>query len=236
MTLLLEARLLAARGRRNVRRAMRRPETPVEALVARVAPGSSFVDVGALWSIHGRIAFLAEEHGATSVTAVDISGETEPYRAEHARRQSKVRFVQGDLHEDAALEAIGRHDVVWCSGVLYHCPNPVRSLACLRRITGETLVLRNATVPEIAVSDQAGVFFPALPDDARRAYDRAYTAVGGKATRVGLTTPFDASKGYANWWWGLTPSAVTGMLAATGFTVTETATNGFDTTIVARAA
>jgi SAM-dependent methyltransferase len=234
VTVLLEARLLAARGQRNVRRAMRRTEASAETLVRRLAPGRSFVDVGALWSIHGRIAFLAEEAGATAVTAVDISGETEPYRAEHDRRRSNVRFVQGDLHDPAILERIGEHDVVWCSGVLYHCPNPVHSLECLRRITRETLVLRNATVPEVAAADQAGVFFPGLPEPARRAYDRAYTAVGGEATRVGLTTPFDPAQGYANWWWGLTPSAVAGMLGATGFAVEETATNGFDTRIVAR--
>jgi SAM-dependent methyltransferase len=232
---MLEARLWAARGRRNFRRALRRTGTPADALVRRLAPGRSFVDVGALWQIHGRIAFLAEEAGATAVTAVDISGETEPYRAEHERRGSSVRFVQGDLHDPAALERIGEHDLVWCSGVLYHCPNPVHSLECLRRITRQTLVLRGATVPEVA-ADQAGVFFPGLPEPARRAYDRAYTAVGGESTRIGLTTPFDPSQGYANWWWGLTPSAIAGMLTATGFAVEETATNGFDTRIVARAA
>ena len=232
---MLEARLLAARGRRNVGRVLRRTETPADALVRRLAPGRSFVDVGALWQIHGRIAFLAEEAAASAVTAVDITGETEPYRAEHERRGSKVRFVQGDLHDQAVLEDIGVHDVVWCSGVLYHCPNPVHSLECLRRITRETLVLRNATVPEVAAADQAGVFFPGLPERARRAYDRAYTAVGGEATRVGLTTPFDPAQGYANWWWGLTPSALAGMLAATGFAVEETATNGFDTRVVASA-
>jgi SAM-dependent methyltransferase len=215
-------RLLAAAAR------ARRPVGPPEELVARLAPGKSFVDVGALWSIHGRIAFLAEEHGARGVTAVDISAATDPFRAEHARRGSRVRFVQADLHEPGAIE---RHDVVWCSGVLYHCPNPVHTLECLRRITGETLVLRSATLPELAGS----VFFPGLDERARRAYDAAYTAVGGKATRVGLTTPFDAAQGYANWWWGLTPRAIAGMLAATGFVVVESAGNGFDTRIVARA-
>jgi SAM-dependent methyltransferase len=221
----MRARLLAAVGAAKARR----PVGPPEELVARLAPGKSFVDVGALWSIHGRIAFLAEEHGASRVTAVDISAETEPYRAEHARRDSRVRFVQADLHGPDAIE---RHDVVWCSGVLYHCPNPVHTLECLRRVTGETLVLRSATVPELVGT----VFFPSLGERGRRAYDAAYTAVGGRATRVGLTTPFDAGQGYANWWWGLTPSAIAGMLAATGFVVEATAGNGFDTRIVARAA
>lgn len=205
---------------------VKRPIGPPEELVRRLAPGRSFVDVGALWSIHGRIAFLAEDAGATSVTAVDISAETAEFRAEHARRDSGVRFVQADLHEPGAIE---RHDVVWCSGVLYHCPDPVHTLERLREITAETLVLRSATLPETAGT----VFFPGLSERERRAYDRAYSAVGGPATRVGLTTPFDPAQGYANWWWGLTPSAVERMLIATGFAVRERATNGFDTRFVA---
>ena len=207
---------------------LRRPIGPPEELVARLAPGRSFVDVGSLWSIHGRIAFLAEEAGASAVTAVDISGETEEFRAEHARRGSRVRFVQADLHEPGAIEP---HDVVWCSGVLYHCPHPILTLERLRAITSQTLVLRSATLPEAAGT----VFFPGLSPRERRAYDGAYGAVGGAATRVGLTTPFDPAQGYANWWWGLTPSAVERMLTATGFTVRERATNGFDTRLVATA-
>jgi hypothetical protein len=125
--------------------------------------------------------------------------------------------------------------VVWCSGVLYHCPDPIHSLKCLRQITMETLVLVNATIPELAGSRQATVFFPTLPEPERRAYDRAYTAVGGPATRMALNTPFDLAQGYGNWWWGLTPSAIAGMLASTGFSVRRTTSNGFNTTIVAEA-
>jgi SAM-dependent methyltransferase len=189
-----------------------------------------------MWSVDGAISFQAEEVGATAVTGLDLMPASEQFESEHSRRGSSVRFLQGDVHDERTIREVGVHDVVWCSGVLYHCPNPVHSLECLRRITRETLVLRNATVPEVAAADQAGVFFPGLPEPARRAYDRAYTAVGGEATRVGLTTPFDPAQGYANWWWGLTPSALAGMLAATGFAVEETATNGFDTRVVARVA
>jgi hypothetical protein len=41
-------------------------------------------------AVHGRTAFLAEEHGATAVTAIDVTDETAEYRAEHERRRSKV--------------------------------------------------------------------------------------------------------------------------------------------------
>ncbi|MEJ7797020.1 MAG: hypothetical protein WKF42_00880 [Solirubrobacteraceae bacterium] len=34
------------------------------------------------------------------------------FTAELQRRDSKVRFVEGDLHEPATIDAIGHHDAV----------------------------------------------------------------------------------------------------------------------------
>lgn len=146
-----------------------------------------------------------------------------------------MRFIQGDLHDPAVRELAGLHDVVWCSGVLYHCPHPMQTVECLRELTGQTLVLITATVPEIGRIRQSSVFFPGLSKQQRGHYVRAYDAAHGRgAERIGLDTPFDAARGYGNWWWGLTPSAVEGMLGAAGFSVTETRTNGFHTRIVAK--
>jgi methyltransferase family protein len=235
--MLLSSWLWAARARRLAQRALR-PLGPIDATLAEHAPGHSFADIGALWGVHGRTAFLAEEQGATAVTAVDVSGRTPEFDAEHRRRDSSVRFVQGDVHQPETLEQIGRHDVVWCSGVLYHCPNPIETIECLRSITGSVLVLISATVPELPGKRNAGIFFPGLPERQRRAYDRAYNATiaAGDASRLGLTTPFDPSQGFANWWWGLSPSAIEGMLESCGLTVVETKTNGFHTRVVARTA
>ncbi len=229
----LGTRLWLGRMKRNAGRAVR-PLGPIEDTLDRLAPGASFIDVGALWNVDGAVAFRAEERGATSVTAVDVSPETEGFREERARRGSSVRFEQGDLHDPDLRERAGPHDVVWCSGVLYHCPHPVQTLECLREITRRTLVLITATVPEIDRGGQAAVFFPGLSARQRRQYVRAYDATLGRGgERVGLDGPFDPAQGYANWWWGLTPSAVEGILGATGFSVSETKTNGFHTRIVA---
>ena len=112
MAMLLETQLLVARGLRNVQRVVR-PLGSMEAVFPKLATGRSFVDVGALWNVHGKIAFLAESSGASSVTAVDLSSATDEYLAEHERRHSKVRFVQGDLHDEEVLAEIGPHDVVF---------------------------------------------------------------------------------------------------------------------------
>ncbi|MEA2234449.1 MAG: tRNA (mo5U34)-methyltransferase, partial [Solirubrobacteraceae bacterium] len=92
---------------------------PREELIARHVGGRSFVDVGCMWTIHGALCFAAEDAGAATVTGVDVMEPSPQFQAELQRRNSKVRFVRGDLHEPATVQAIGRHDVVWCSGVLY---------------------------------------------------------------------------------------------------------------------
>lgn len=228
MPILTSAWLTAARLRRKAKNRLR-PAPPREELVRRHAPGRSFADIGCMWSVDGAIAFLAEESGATTVTGMDVMAASERYRAEHERRGSTMRFVQGDLHDPERLAEVGRHDVAWCSGVLYHAPHPIQTLGCLRGITGELLILSTETIPEVPGFENACVFYPGLSDRARAAYDGR-----DAAHRVGISTPFDAEQGYGNWWWGMTPSALTGMLVATGFEVVETVRTPFHVSVVAR--
>ena len=201
-------------GAHRLRRRFAGPPPDREALVREHASGKAFLDVGCMWSVHGRICFVAEEAGATAVTGVDVMAATPRFEAERARRNSRVRFVEGDLHDPETLARAGVHDVVWCSGVLYHAPNPILTLERLRAVTRETLILATEALPELPWARGATVLYPALDDAERRAYAGA---PGGEA--VGLTTPYDAQRGYANWFWGITPSALRGMLRVAGFEV-----------------
>jgi 2-polyprenyl-3-methyl-5-hydroxy-6-metoxy-1,4-benzoquinol methylase len=133
-----------------------------EELVRRYAAGRSFADIGCMWSVHGRIAFEAEAAGATQVTGMDVMSPTPEFEREHERRHSRARFVRGDVHDPAAIDEVGPHQVVWCSGVLYHSPNPLLVLGRLRSITTEYLILATETIPEIPGLRQACVFFPGL--------------------------------------------------------------------------
>ena len=201
-----------------------------EALVREHAAARSFLDVGCMWSVHGRICFVAEEAGATEVTGVDVMGPTPEFEAERARRASGVRFVEGDLHDPETLARAGVHDVVWCSGVLYHAPHPILTLERLRAVTGETLILATEALPELPWARGAAVLYPALGDADRRAYAGA---PGGEA--IGVTTPYDRGRGYANWFWGITPSALRGMLRVAGFDVVrELRASPFHLTTIAR--
>ena len=225
--LIANAWIRAAQARRRVKRRLR-PNPPRGELVRRYARGRSFVDVGTMWAVDGEIAFLAEESGATRVTAVDAMEETPGFRDKHERRGSSVRFVRGDVHHDETLEAVGVHDVVWCSGVIYHAPHPIQTLDCLRRITGDLLILGSQTIPEVPGLPQACVLYPGLDESGRSPYRAAFPHA------LAISEPFDPSNWYGNWWWGFTPSALRGMLATLDFEVVDSVEEPFDVYLVAR--
>ncbi|MEJ7785327.1 MAG: class I SAM-dependent methyltransferase [Solirubrobacteraceae bacterium] len=187
---------------------------PREELIAQHVAGRSFLDVGCMWSVDGALSFAAEDAGATAVTGLDVMGETPAFRTEHERRGSTVRFVQGDLHDEATIAAAGPHEVVWCSGVIYHAPHPVLTLERLRALTTRTLLLATETIPEIRRHPRATVFAPE------------------PGSHPAHTEPFDPARGYVNWWWGLTPSAVLAMVEAAGFAVVEEHRTDWHLTVV----
>jgi hypothetical protein len=220
LRLLTEAWITAARLRRKVGKP---PETAWQEgrrrWIAEHAPGKSFADIGGLF-IDGRLSFEAEEAGAAAVTLFD-AGDREyapQYLAEHERRGSKVRYVQGDLHDDTALAQVGPHDVVWCTGVLYHTPNPVHQLMQLREITRGLLYLGTHTIAEVPGVPQACLYYPHLDAGAREAVGRAHYNPDGC---LGVGPPVDERPmhGYANFWWGITPSALRAMLRTARFEI-----------------
>lgn len=214
-----------------------RPIARREELIREYAPGRSVADMGAMWGINGGLSFLAEESGARSVTAVDIMSATDEFEATKARRRSQVRFVKGDLHDPATLEEVGVHDLVFSAGVLYHAPNPVHTLECLRQITRELFIVYIAGIPEVPGLGQACVFYPGLDRRGRRAWALAHSG-----SMLGITesggdgggAAIDADDRYGNWWWGITPSALRGMLGAARFEVIRSEALPFHTYAVAR--
>jgi SAM-dependent methyltransferase len=214
MTLVGKAWML--NGRLRTRRRATALPAPHD-LIREFAPGKSFADIGCMWNVHGGLAFHAEEVGANPVAGVDLIAPTPQFLAEHEKRRSKVRFVHGDLNDRRTLDELGAHDVIWCSGVLYHLPNPLHSLELIREVVRERLLLGTASIPEVPGLANVCVFYPGLPASQRGIYDQRGNIPG--AVRHGLTTDFDPTREYGNWYWGFTPSAVRSMLEVAGFRV-----------------
>ena len=224
MTLTAHAASLATRARMRLR-----PGSaglpPYREVFGPLVTGRSFADVGAMWSVHGRYSFEAEEEGAKEVTAVDAMAPTAEFEAERERRGSQVRFVRGDVNDpDLAIE-VGPHDVVWSSGVLYHVPSPALTLERLAAMTSDTLVVQSRTVPGRGAR---AVFFPGMSGAERAPYARLFPGAAG------VDSPFDPGAGYANWFWGLTPGALIALVGLLeGFEVRRSIVRPLDTLVVA---
>ncbi len=174
-----------------------------EELIGRYAPGRSFIDLACLWQMDGSCAFLAEELGADSVTASDLSPASEAFEAERERRASRVSFAQADLHDTDQVAALGVHDVVWCSGLMYHTPLPYLVMANLLSITGEYLIIGSKVLPSVPGLPGAAVYYPGLDAADRRRY--------ATITRTVANQPFEREQHGAGWFWGLSPEALVGL-------------------------
>jgi 2-polyprenyl-3-methyl-5-hydroxy-6-metoxy-1,4-benzoquinol methylase len=207
------ARLLSGRREPEVERG--RPEDRWREIIAQRAPGHSFLDVGCMWNVDGAYAFLAADAGAEPVVGVDVAPATPAFQEHNAERGEPVRFVQGDVNDPNLAARVGRFDVVFCSGVLYHMPDPLCSLRRLRALCAETLILTSARIEELTVP-QAAVYLPYLDAETRQSlqYWSSHTKL-----KVGLDTDYEAELGYGNWFWGLTPSAIRAMLRTAGFQI-----------------
>jgi hypothetical protein len=192
------------------------------------ARGRSFVDVGCMWGVTGDYSFLAEESGASRVVGIDIYPAQPEFLEKRERRQSRVIFVRGDVNERSTIDETrkaltpegraagsGRAEMVFCSGVLYHVPDPIHTLRQLGALLADDglLVLNTMTIPEQA-RPCTSIFLPGLSGADLEAlrFGRA---------GVGLSDAFDPAKGYANWVWGMSPSCVRGMLKLAGFEIID---------------
>lgn len=200
--------------------------------IRRHASGRSFADIGCMWGVNGEYAFIAEEAGATKVTAVDVFGPTPEFEEKHRARRSRVEFVLGDITRADTLDRVGEADVVFCAGVLYHHPSPFDLLVALRHICRETLILRTSTIPEVRGLPNAAVYFPMLDARGRELWNLKSL---GLLHQAGISTEFQPSEGYGNWFWGLTPSCLESLLKTAGFRVDFRATEAFAHTCVCTA-
>jgi hypothetical protein len=164
-----------------------------------------------MFAVHGAYAFEAVDQGATSVTGVDLREPSEVFHAENAARGDRVRFVQGDINDPDVLARIGAHDVVFCSGVIYHVPDPILTLGRLKTICAGTLILGSATIPEQHLP-QAAVYYPFMNEQGRNAL-RHRTPF----TKVGIDTEYRPEWDYSNYFWGFTSSCLEAVARTVGF-------------------
>jgi hypothetical protein len=180
-----------------------------------------------MWGISGHFCFLAEKCGARAVTGVDVMSPTDEFIAKLGSRQSHIRFIQGGFHDPAVQSEMGSSNVVLCSGVLYHVPNPQETLMGLREICNQTLILATAAIPEMEVGNAR------CSGRISTTSNVVYGTVGSEPK--GITGPYQPAEGFGNWIWGLSSSAIMSMIKVAGFSVQEQRITQFGVVFVCRA-
>ncbi len=208
-----------------------------EQWVATAAAGKSFAEVGGLWGTINEQVTVAARAGATATTMIDMvpsDGSDENLWKLFCERAASLGVtdttcVQGSIDDPETVQRVGSFDVVSCSGVLYHCPNPLSTLRQLRAITRETLILGTASMPEtvsnaagtVSVETGAALLVPALTQSQRAVLGQWLREIGG-VQALGVNYPMQtdwALDDYGAWWWFFTRDYVAALLRIAGFEV-----------------
>jgi 2-polyprenyl-3-methyl-5-hydroxy-6-metoxy-1,4-benzoquinol methylase len=212
-----------------------------EEWISTAAAGKTFAEVGGLWGTVNEQVTVAARAGATAKTMIDVAPSDNGGQNLWALFRERavelgvtdVQCIEGNIDDLSTVEKAGQFDVVSCSGVLYHCPEPLLTLRHLRMITRETLILGTATIPEsivgpagsISVEPGAALLAPALSHSQRAVLGKWLLDVGAThALGVNRAASTDwALEDYGAWWWFFTRDYVAALLRVAGFEVDNVA-------------
>ena len=199
--------------------------------ISQVVAEKSFVDVGGLWGTANEKVSVAHTHGARTLTMIDVSPvDSELWTLFEQRRRTlrlpTVECVSADILTLAEADPCPQFDVVHCSGVLYHMPEPMRFLRALRKITREALVLTSA-VTATRVEGVKGILelpaaamlcIPALQGREREIVQAYWQGIVGDGA-FGLTREVAewSFEDFGPWWWLPTAEALRAMCEVAGF-------------------
>lgn len=206
-------------------------DDPRDTLIGRVAKGRTFADLGSLWDAANEKVSVARKAGARAVSMIDALPLGHACWTAFDRRMAELgisdcrRFGSVDLETLDVAAAGGPYDVVHCTGLLDHSPNPLRTLQRLAALTREYLILTSMVVPQ-TLQTQAGtlhipeggaLLVPAL-GAAEHAVAAAYWREQGVLNAVGLTLAVEQwdIADHGPWWWLMPPATLKKMLSVAG--------------------
>ncbi len=205
-----------------------------DSLIAKTVNGKTFAEVGGLFGTVSEKISVAHRAGATDLTMIDIHAEGgELWEKFHQRMNdfyiNNYHCISQDVTEFHSQEITNKFDVVHCSGVLYHHPNPMLLLKSLQNITRTYLILSSIITPELIENEKgvyqippSGVIFvPSLNEQERAVLKRYWESVGYVV--YGITEKLEfALEDYSPWWWWLpTTTAMKSMCEVMGFKILE---------------
>ena len=212
----------------------------VDDIIRAEVAGARFADIGGLWGIVNEKVTVAARAGAASVTMVDLAvpgHDLWKQFRDHCRERgvSGVEELSGNIEDPSFARKLTPFDVTYCSGVIYHAPNPYRMIECLRSVTRNTLILGSMTVPE-RISNEAGdlqfgggqvLSIPAASERERAILTRHFDSLSLEILNINRPGSYpwvfdNRAFNYEPWWWLWTPETLGRMVEACGFRVRTT--------------
>jgi hypothetical protein len=208
-----------------------------DAWINRNVQGKTFADVGGLWGTVNEKVSVAAKAGARETTMIDITPLGHDSWAQFYQRCEERgivcgRSISANVDSPEFSEKAGMYDVVHCSGVIYHCPNPLHTVAQLASISREILIVGSTVIPHsitnsrgtIKMEKNSALFVPALSEHQRAVVTEFLEEVGAKAYGINLPLSDGWSlTDYAPWWYLFTGDYVAGLLEVCRFKVLERA-------------
>lgn len=203
--------------------------------IREMVPGRTFADIGGLGGrAINEMVTTAMKAKAAKAAMVDVLPFSDPQWADFEARcveqgVSGYECIQADLNSPGD---IGPWEVVHCSGIIYHVPDPFTMLLRLRDLCKDRLIFTSMIVPEV-LTGKAGtldlrggraVFVPAMDPFTRGICAEYMDSLGIQILGINSDIPFKwmTSSGtvdYGPWWWLLPVDYLERMLTVVGFKV-----------------
>jgi len=204
---------------------------PRDDFLAEVVAGKSFADVGGLWGVVNERVSVANRLDAASLAMIDATPADQALWQQFRTRMADLG-VSGarEISSDVCQLEGERFDVVHCSGVLYHHPDPFVLIRSLRALTAEHLVLTSAISQE-RIENEHGVYtlppsgailVPALDAAERSILGHHWSLAGAQIDGIHREVAYSLDD-FGPWWWLPTRGAMLAMCQAAGLRVLASA-------------
>jgi len=199
---------------------------PIDKWITKLVPGQTFVDIGGIGENSGNERISTAVKGYAAGVAM---ADSEPYSSLlwqtffQIMRDQNINDFQTheliDVRDTYIQTKLPKFDIVHCTGVLYHIPDPITSLYNIAGLANDYLIVNTVTIPNrvknkkgrFITDDSRAVFLPSLTEADRRVLGEHYRSKFGwdinvQAPRLGEPNPRmpylreDGLSSYPYWW------------------------------------
>jgi hypothetical protein len=217
---------------------------PIKAWIDRIAPSQSLIDIGGIGenSTNERVSEAAAA-GATQVAMADIEPFTSPYWSTFRQKMANLgvtgyeEYERVDIRDAELIRRLPTFEIVHCTGIVYHLPDPSTGVYNLSRLARRWLIINTIVLPERIENDQGSLltegsrvlFLPALSEGERAVLRTHYELKFGWSIDVTAPRlddpnpmmPYVADTGLSCWpyWWLFSHDAFRCLVRMMGFRI-----------------